>query len=478
MMYPNTQLYINGQWQDAQAGETLTVLNPATEQEIGRVAKAKTADLDLTLAAAEQGFQVWKDTAPAERAKIMKKAASLLRERANDIAKMMTLEQGKPIKQAKIETLSAADVIDWFAGEAVRSYGQLIPARQQDVHSYTLKTPVGVVAAFTPWNFPINQVVRKMSAALAAGCSIIVKGPEETPASPAQLIQAFHDAGLPQGVANLVYGEPAEISEYLIPHPIVRKISFTGSTPVGKQLAALAGQHMKKATMELGGHAPVLIFKDADLDVAVKEMLASKFRNAGQVCIAPTRFLIEREVYEEVIDKIKIQVEALKVGNGLEDGIDMGPMIHARGYANIQKLIKDAVEQGAQLVCGGEALAGEGYFMQPTVLKDVPLAAECMHKEPFGPLILCCPFDSYEQAVQEANRLEFGLAAYAYSRSNKTCLDLGRDIQSGMLTINHVGLGLPELPFGGIKDSGYGTEGGSEAINAYFDTRLVTVAAR
>ena len=477
-MYPNTQLYINGQWQDAQAGETLAVINPATEQEIGRVAKAKTADLDLALQAAEQGFQVWKNTAPAERAKIMKKAAILLRERVEQVAEIMTLEQGKPLKQAKIETLGAADVIDWFAGETVRSYGQLIPARQNDVHSYTVKTPVGVVAAFTPWNFPINQIVRKMSAALAAGCSIIIKGPEETPASPAQLIQAFHDAGVPQGVVSLVYGEPAEISAYLIPHPIVAKISFTGSTPVGKQLAALAGQHMKKATMELGGHAPVLIFKDADLDVAVKEMLASKFRNAGQVCIAPTRFLIERDVYDEVISKIKTQVEALKVGNGLADDTDMGPMIHARGYANIQKLIKNALEKGAQLVCGGEALEGAGYFMQPTVLKDVPFEADCMDKEPFGPLVLCRPFDSYEEAVKEANRLEFGLAAYAYSRSNKTCLDLGRDIQSGMLTINHVGLGLPELPFGGIKDSGYGTEGGSEAINAYFDTRLVTVAAR
>ena len=477
-MYPNTQLYINGQWQDAQAGETLAVINPATEQEIGRVAKAKTADLDLALQAAEQGFQVWKNTAPAERAKIMKKAAILLRERVEQVAEIMTLEQGKPLKQAKIETLGAADVIDWFAGETVRSYGQLIPARQNDVHSYTVKTPVGVVAAFTPWNFPINQIVRKMSAALAAGCSIIIKGPEETPASPAQLIQAFHDAGVPQGVVSLVYGEPAEISAYLIPHPIVAKISFTGSTPVGKQLAALAGQHMKKATMELGGHAPVLIFKDADLDVAVKEMLASKFRNAGQVCIAPTRFLIERDVYDEVISKIKTQVEALKVGNGLDDDTDMGPMIHARGYANIQKLIKNALEKGAKLVCGGEALEGAGYFMQPTVLKDVPFEADCMDKEPFGPLVLCRPFDSYEEAVKEANRLEFGLAAYAYSRSNKTCLDLGRDIQSGMLTINHVGLGLPELPFGGIKDSGYGTEGGSEAINAYFDTRLVTVAAR
>ena len=275
-MYPNTQLYINGQWQDAQSGDSFAVINPATEQEIGRVAKAQIADLDQALQAAAQGFEVWKATAAAERAKIMKKAAHLLRERANDIARIMTLEQGKPLKQAKIETLSAADVIDWFAGEAVRSYGQVIPSRQQDVHSYTVKTPVGVVAAFTPWNFPINQVVRKMSAALAAGCSIIIKGPEETPASPAQLIQAFHDAGVPKGVVNLVYGEPAEISAYLIPHPLVRKISFTGSTPVGKQLAALAVD-MKEPGI---GACTVLIFK-MRFSVAVE--MASKFRNAVSV---------------------------------------------------------------------------------------------------------------------------------------------------------------------------------------------------
>lgn len=477
-MYSNTQLYINGQWQDSSDQSSLIVLNPATEQEIGRVAKAGIIELDLALEAAKNGFQIWKKTAAFDRAKIMRKAAELLRERAIYIAELMTLEQGKPLKQAKIEILAAADVIDWFAAEAVRSYGQLIPSRQADVHSYTTKVPVGVVAAFTPWNFPINQIVRKLSAALAAGCAIIIKGPEETPASPAQLIQAFHDAGLAHGVVNLVYGEPAHISEYLIPHPTVAKISFTGSTPVGKQLAALAGLHMKKATMELGGHAPVLIFKDADLDVAVKEMLASKFRNAGQVCIAPTRFLIEREVYETVVEKIKQLVLKIKVGNGLDSDVDMGPMIHARGYANMQRLIQDALDQGAELVCGGQVLDGVGYFIQPTVLKDLPLTAACMHQEPFGPLILCCPFDSYEEAIAEANRLPFGLAAYAYSQNNKTCLDLGRDIESGMLTINHVGLGFPELPFGGLKDSGYGTEGGSEAINAYLDTRLITVAAR
>lgn len=476
-MYQNTQLFIQGEWQDARDQQTIAVINPATEQTIGQVAKATQADLERALQASEIGFAVWKKTSTHERGKIMLKAAQLLRERAKDIAQLMTLEQGKPLKQAKAETLAAADVIDWFAGEAIRSYGQVIPSRQSDVQSFTVKKPVGVVAAFTPWNFPINQVVRKLSAALAAGCAIIIKGPEETPASPAALIQAFHDAGVPAGVIGLVYGDPAEISNYLIPHPTVRKISFTGSTVVGKQLAALAGQYMKKTTMELGGHAPVLIFKDADLDRAAKEMVSAKFRNAGQVCIAPTRFLIEREVYEIFIEKLKIEVEKLKIGNGLDD-VDVGPMIHQRAYQHIQTLIQDATLNGAQVVAGGQALAGAGYFMQATLLKDVSLEANCMHTEPFGPLILCRLFDDYAQAIAEANRLNFGLAAYAYSQSNKTCMALAQDIESGMLSINHVGLALPELPFGGIKDSGYGTEGGSEAIEAYLETHLVTVAAR
>ncbi|TXJ08929.1 MAG: NAD-dependent succinate-semialdehyde dehydrogenase [Acinetobacter sp.] len=477
-MYPNTQLYINAQWVDAIDKSTLAVINPADETQIGTVAKASIADLDLALQAAEHGFATWKNTPAQQRSKLMRKAAQILRERSDNIAHIMTLEQGKPLAQAKVETLAAADTIDWFAGETLRAYGRIVPPRAMDVQSMVIKSPVGIVAAFTPWNFPINQVVRKLSAALAAGCAIIIKAPEETPASPAQLIQAFHDAGIPQGVINLVYGIPAQISEYLIAHPSIKKISFTGSTPVGKQLASLAGLHMKKVTMELGGHAPVLIFNDADLDLAVKEMVAAKFRNAGQVCIAPTRFIIQRDVYDIFIEKLIAQVSQLKVGNGLDEATDVGPMIHTRGLSNIQRLIADALDQGATLCLGGKALTGKGYFMQPTILKDVPLDAKCMHSEPFAPLILCVPFDHYQDAIVEANRLPFGLAAYAYSASNRTCMALGRDIQAGMLTINHNGLSVPELPFGGINDSGYGSEGGSEAIEAYLNTRLVTVAGR
>ncbi len=477
-MYPNVQLFINGEWQDAQSGKTIAVINPATEEVIGHIAHAEKADLDKALAAAQSGFDGWKDSSPVQRSKIMRKAADLLRERADHIAQLMTLEQGKPLAQSKAEVLGAADTIDWFAEEARRTYGQVIPSRQPDVQQLTFKKPVGPVAAFTPWNFPINQVVRKLSAALAAGCSFIVKGPEDTPASPAELIRAFADAGLPAGVVNLVYGVPAEISEYLIPHPVIRKISFTGSTPVGKHLAALAGQHMKKATMELGGHAPVLVFADADLDAAARDLAGAKFRNSGQVCISPTRFLVHADVYEQFIKKFVAEVQKLKVGNGLEAGVTMGPMAHKRGLESIERFVNDAVEKGATVRTGGKRIDGAGFFFEPTVLSDVPMTARAMTDEPFGPVALINPFTHYDEAVAEANRLPYGLAAYAYTRSHATITALTNDIESGMLTINHLGFALPEVPFGGMKDSGYGTEGGSEAIESYLDTRFVTTAGR
>ncbi|MEB6538320.1 NAD-dependent succinate-semialdehyde dehydrogenase [Serratia plymuthica] len=477
-MYPDTQLYIDGQWRSAIAGNTMPVTNPATDEVIGNVAHATQADLDLALAATERGFKLWRDTSAYQRAILMRKAAALLRERAESIAAIMTQEQGKPVAQAKVEILNSADVIDWFAGEASRTYGQIIPARSRDVQQQTLKLPVGPVAAFTPWNFPINQIVRKLSAALAAGCSIIIKGPEETPASPAELIRAFADAGIPAGVIALVYGTPADISEYLIPHPTIRKISFTGSTRVGKHLAALAGQHMKKATMELGGHAPVLIFDDADLDAAAKELALAKFRNAGQVCIAPTRFLIQQGVYEAFVEKFTAAVRDIKLGNGLDEGVTMGPMVLERSVTAIDAFVKDAIDQGAKVSTGGNRLPGSGNFFEPTVLRDVPLSARAMSEEPFGPVALLRPFATYEEAIAEANRLPYGLAAYAYSRSIATVTALGRDVESGMLSINHIGFGLPETPFGGVKDSGHGTEGGSEAIESYLETRFVTVAGR
>lgn len=472
--YPDVKLFIDGQWCDGAEGKTLPIIDPATEDEIGRLAMATKPDLDRALAAAEKGFAVWRNVPAMDRYKTMRRAADLLRERVDAIAWLMTREQGKPLGDSKGEIERAADTIDWFAEEARRTYGQVIPARSTSVTQYTLKLPVGPVAAFTPWNFPINQIVRKLSAALAAGCSIIVKAPEETPASPAELIRAFIDAGVPEGSVGLVYGVPAEISEYLIPHPTIRKISFTGSTPVGKHLASLAGQHMKRATMELGGHAPVMIFDDADIDKAIAQMVPFKIRNAGQVCISPTRFMVQEKVADKFIDGFVGALAKVKVGNGLDADTQMGPLANERRIPVIEDMIADATKKGAELATGGERIGNKGYFFQPTVVTNVPTDAKMMNEEPFGPLAIVNRFATFDDAVSEANRLPFGLAAYAYTSSGETARRLGREVESGMLTVNHLGLGLPEAPFGGVKDSGYGTEGGSEAIEAYLETRFVT----
>ncbi|WP_176085543.1 NAD-dependent succinate-semialdehyde dehydrogenase [Martelella sp. HB161492] len=472
--YPDVELFINGQWRPARSGKTIAVLDPATEDVIGTVAWAEKQDLDDALAAADQGFSVWRATSAFERGRIMRRAADLLRERCDDIAVWMTREQGKPLSQSKAEIRAGADVIDWFAEEARRTYGQIIPARHPDVLQMTVKVPVGPVAAFTPWNFPINQVVRKLSAAVATGCSIIVKAPEETPAAPAALIRCFADAGLPDGVVNLVYGIPSEISEYLIAHPVIRKISFTGSTPVGKMLAGLAGQHMKRVTMELGGHAPVIVTGDVDVDAVVATMATYKFRNAGQVCVSPTRFLIEQPVADRFIEAFAKAAAEVKVGNGLDPETVMGPLANPRRIPALEALIDDAVAAGGTLRTGGARLGNRGYFFAPTVLSDVPLSARIMNEEPFGPVAVINRFNHLDEAIAEANRLPFGLSAYAFTASDRTAARIGNEVDSGMVSINHLGLSLPEVPFGGIRDSGYGTEGGSEAVEAYLETRFIT----
>ncbi|MBB4277843.1 NAD-dependent succinate-semialdehyde dehydrogenase [Rhizobium mongolense] len=472
--YPNVKLFINGEWRDAFGAETIAVVDPATEEMIGRIAHARQADLDLALEAADKGFRIWRGISAFDRSKLMREAADILRSRVEAIAYMMTREQGKPIAQSQREVMGAADTIDWFAEEARRTYGQIIPARVSGVTQAAFKMPVGPVAAFTPWNFPINQIVRKLSAALAAGCSIIVKAPEETPASPAELVRAFADAGVPAGVVNLVYGIPAEVSEYLIPHPVIRKISFTGSTPIGKHLAALAGKHMKRTTMELGGHAPAIIFDDANLEKAIDVTAAAKFRNAGQICVAPTRFLVQDGIFNEFVDGFVKAAEAIKVGNGLEDGVTMGPLANDRRIPAMEDMIRDALARGAELKTGGKRIGNKGYFFEPTVLADVPTSAKVMNDEPFGPLAIVNRFSHFDDAIAESNRLPFGLASYAFTGSLKTAQALGQQVEAGMLTINHNGLALPEVPFGGIKDSGYGTEGGPEAVEAYLETRFVS----
>ena len=473
--YADTQLFIDGRWRDG-SKPRLPVLNPATGETIGTLAHAGQADLDEALAAAQRGLEAWRKVGAFDRSKLIRRAAELLRERAETIATLMTLEQGKPLVESRGETAGAADTIEWFAEEARRTYGRIVPARAANVTQMVVKEPVGVAAAFTPWNFPLNQAVRKVSAALAAGCSVILKGPEETPASCAALIGAFADAGIPAGVVNLVFGVPAEISSYLIPHPVIKKISFTGSTVVGKQLAAMAGSHMKRVTMELGGHAPALVFDDADVAQAVKILAANKFRNAGQVCVAPTRFLVQEKVYQQFLDGFVQASEDLKVGNGMEKGVRMGPLANNRRVDAMESMVADAVSHGAKIATGGERIGNRGYFFKPTVLTDVPLSARMMTEEPFGPVAMINRFSDYDEVVAEANRLPYGLAAYAYTTSAKTMAGLGRDIESGMVSINHHGIALPELPFGGVKDSGYGSEGGIEAVEAYLNTKLVTQA--
>jgi succinate-semialdehyde dehydrogenase/glutarate-semialdehyde dehydrogenase len=473
--YPNTQLLIAGQWQDAVDGRTLAVHNPADGTEIGRVAHAGIADLDKALAAARQGFEVWRDVPAVERAKIMRRAATLMRERAAAIAVVLTAEQGKPLAEARIEAMASADIIEWFADEGMRVYGRVVPSRNLSVRQLVLKDPVGPVAAFTPWNFPVNQAVRKISAALATGCSIIVKAPEETPAAPAALVQAFIDAGLPAGVVGLVFGNPAEISAYLIAHPVIRKVTFTGSTPVGKQLAALAGKHMKRVTMELGGHAPVIVAEDADVDLAVRASGGAKFRNAGQVCISPTRFLVHESIRNEFATALVKHAQGLKVGHGSAEDTQMGPLANSRRLTAMAEFTRDAVERGAAVMAGGERINDIGNFFAPTVLMDVPLDAKVFNEEPFGPVAAIRTFNRLDEAISEANRLPYGLAGYAFTRSLSNAHLLAQRLELGMLWINQPAAPWPEMPFGGIKDSGYGSEGGPEALDAYLNVRSVSI---
>lgn len=473
--YPDTRLLIANEWCDAQGGKTIDVLNPATGKVIGRLAHAGIPDLDHALAAAQRGFEAWRKVPANERATTMRRAAALVRERADDIARLLTQEEGKPFAEARVEVLAGADIIEWFADEGRRVYGRIVPSRNLAAQQLVLKEPVGPVAAFTPWNFPVNQIVRKLGAALASGCSFLVKAPEETPASPAALLQAFVDAGVPAGTVGLVFGDPAEVSSYLIAHPIIRKVTFTGSTPVGKQLAALAGAHMKRATMELGGHAPVIVAADADVALAVKASGGAKFRNAGQVCISPTRFLVHNSIRDEFARAMVKHAESLKVGDGLSEGTTLGPLANSRRLAAMARILEDARATGATVATGGERIGTVGNFFQPTVLTNVSLEADVFNSEPFGPIVAMRGFDKLEEAIAEANRLPYGLAGFAFTQSNKNMHLLSQQLEVGMLYINQPATPTPEMPFGGVKDSGYGSEGGPEAMEAYLVTKAVSI---
>lgn len=442
------------------------MLNPADESVIGEVPHAARKDLEDAVEAAEKGFRVWRKTSPAKRAEIILKAAALMRERVEELAVAMTLEQGKPIGQSRLEVQRAADIIEWDANEGRRVYGRVIPSEPGMRHT-VLRQPIGPVAAFSPWNFPVSSPSRKVGGALSAGCSIILKASEETPGGAYQIARAFQDAGLPPGVLNLVYGVPSEISQFLIPRPEIRLVTFTGSIAVGKHLASLAGQHMKPAIMELGGHAPVIVCDDVDPVAAGAAAVMGKSRNAGQVCVSPTRWFVEEKIYEPFARSFADKAASLKIGNGLDPATQLGPLANARRIEAMAEFVADAKAKGGRVLSGGARLANRGYYFPLTVLADLPDDARAMREEPFGPIATVSPVKSLDEAIARANELPYGLAAYAFTNSAKKAEQLADGIEVGNLSINHYVASIAETPFGGVKDSGYGREGGSEGLTHY-----------
>ena len=461
--YPELKLYINGQWKSA---DGQPVINPSDESELGIVPHATTDDLDAALAAAKEGFKVWRNTAPAQRNEIIFKATQIIRERSEEMAVAMSLEQGKPIKQSRAEVAVACDRIEWDATEGQRIYGRVIPSGPGIRHT-VLRQPMGVVAAFSPWNFPVGSPSRKIGGALSSGCSIILKASEETPAGAVQLAQAFHDAGLPPGVLNLVFGVPSEVSEYLIPQPDVRLVTFTGSIPVGKHLAEMCGRYMKPAIMELGGHSPVIVCDDVDPEVTAATSVVGKSRNSGQVCVSPTRWFVHEKNYKKFVDAFAEKAAAVKLGNGLDETAEMGPLANVRRLEAMEKFVADAKAKGAKVLSGGQRIGNQGYFFPMTVLAEVPDNADAMTTEPFGPLALVNPVKSIDEAIEKSNALPYGLAAYAFTHSAEYADQMAEEVEVGNLSINNFVASISETPFGGVKDSGYGREGGIEGLQCY-----------
>lgn len=473
-VYPDLSLYINGRFLGVDGRQSQDVRDPATHELLGQLPWAKVEDIDAALAAAHAAFQIWRRVSPLERSDILRRVAALARERAADIGRAITLDNGKPLADAVAEVINAAEHIEWHAEEGRRIYGRVVPSRDPAVRQLVVREPVGVCAAFSPWNFPFGQAIKKAAAAVAAGCPIILKGPEESPSAVVAMARLFHDAGLPPGVFNVLWGVPAEISKRLIESPVVRVVSFTGSVPVGRQLAALAATHMKRMTMELGGHAPVLIFDDADVPQAATLLSRLKTRNAGQVCVSPTRFFVQAGIYDRFVTAFGEALRSVKVGHGLETGVQMGPLIHERRLQAVQALVQDACQVGAELVVGGERIGERGYFHAPTLIANVPETARVMHEEPFGPIAALSRFDTVDEALRRANSLPFGLASYVFTRSIQTATRVSTELEAGMVNINHSGMAHPELPFGGVKDSGFGSEGGIESFESFLATKLIT----
>ena len=469
------KLFIDGEWIGAEGRETHTVVNPATGEALGELPLATPADLDRALDAAQRGFRIWRATPAAQKAAVLTGAAQLLRERAERIARIATLEEGKTLPEARGELGMATSLFDFYAGETQRIYGRVL-VRPAGTLSRVMKEPVGPVAAFCPWNFPIGNPGRKLGAAIGAGCSIVIKPPEEAPGSAIEVLKALLDAGLPKEVASMVFGNPDAVSRHLIASPVTRKVSFTGSVPVGKHLMKLAADQMMRTTMELGGHGPVLVFDDADIERTLDMIVPHKFRNSGQVCVSPTRFHVQEGVYDRFLRGFTERTEKLKVGSGLEATSNMGPMANPRRPDAIEAFVEDAVKVGARVATGGERGGGTsdgGFFFRPTVLADVPLEARIMNEEPFGPVALMRPFRTFDDAIEQANRLPYGLAAYCFTESGRRALLLGDAIESGMVGINTVGIGGADSPFGGVKDSGHGSEDGPEGLEACLVTKAI-----
>ncbi len=459
------KLFIDGAWKSGEDRDAFPVVNPATAQTIADVPMATEADLDEALSAAKRALPGWRSTDVEKRAAILHKAAALLRERSEAIGSLMTQEQGKPIAEAKSEVIGAASMFDWYADEIKRDYGRLL-VRPTGQRSMVIHQPVGVVATFTPWNFPIYLLAKKVAAALAAGCTVISKPPEETPGCTGAVARALDDAGLPKGVFQLVHGVPDMVSRHLIGSDVVRKVSFTGSVPVGKHLMKLCADGVKRLTLELGGHAPVLIFDDCNLEKTLDMVVPQKFRNAGQVCVSPTRFTVQEGIYEAFVKGFAERTGQVQVGNGLDEATRMGPLANARRPDAIDALVRDAEAKGARVMAGGNR-GNEGFFFQPTLLADVPLNADIMNNEPFGPVAIARSFQDFDDAIEEANRLPFGLAAFAFTENGRRANLLGDAIESGMVGINTFAISSADAPFGGVKDSGFGSEGGKEGLETY-----------
>lgn len=469
--YPDLKLYIGGDWR--KTGQALPVLNPATEEVIGQVPVARIQDLDDALEAAERGFRIWRAVSPRARAEVILRAAALMRERADDIAYSITLEHGKPLPQARLEVIRGCEFFEWDAGEAQRLYGRVVPSAP-GIRYLVIQQPVGTVAAFSPWNFPMSQPARKIAGALAAGCSIIIKAAEETPAGAMHIARAFHDAGLPAGVLNLVFGVPAEISSYLIPQDQVRLVAFTGSTAVGIHLTEIAARSLTPVLMELGGHAPVIVCDDVDPVAAGRMSAARKARNAGQVCTSPTRFFVDQKVFRPYTEAFAARAAAVNIGNGLSAGVEMGPVANHRRIEAIEALVEDARSKGAKVLTGGVRPNGAGYFYPVTVLTEVPPDARVMREEPFGPIAVINPTASLDEAIASANALPFGLAGYAFTHNAATADRLMNEVEVGNFSINTLEASVAEVPFGGVKASGQGREGGQEGMLHYVEVKTIS----